>query len=189
MPRSGSRIAKAQESIHEIPERLLGKVFGPAGLLMVRQELELAGLANRTEIARRVALALDWRSPNGRYQFMSARVALLRLHRAGLITLPAPTRVNANGRHRRLHRQADWSLPAPLTRRVDQLENLELAPVTSPEESLLYNTLLERYHYLGYSALAGAQIRYLIRCREGLLGVLGFGASAWRLRRSEFRRG
>jgi hypothetical protein len=112
---------------------------------------------------------------------MSARVALLRLHRSGLITLPAPTRVNANGRHRRLHRQAAWFPPAPLTLRVDQLENLELAPVTSPEESLLYHTLLERYHYLGYSALAGAQIRYLIRCREGLLGVLGFGASVWRL--------
>ena len=46
---------------------------------------------------------------------------------------------------------------------------------------MLYNTLLERYHYLGYSALAGAQIRYLIRCREGLLGAVGFGASAWRL--------
>lgn len=112
---------------------------------------------------------------------MSARVALLRLHRLGLITLPAPTKVNANGRHRLLRRHADVPALEPLVRRVDQLGSIELAPVSSSEESLLYNTLLERYHYLGYSAMAGAQIRYLIRCQEGLLGVLGFGASAWRL--------
>jgi Domain of unknown function (DUF4338) len=141
----------------------------------------LARPANRAEIARRVAAALDWRSPSGRHQLMSARVALLRLHRLGLISLPAPTKVNANGRHRRLRRQATWSPPAPLARRVDELESLELAAVSSAPESLLYHTLLERYHYLGYSPLAGAQIRYLVRCREGVLGVLGFGASAWRL--------
>ncbi len=181
MPCSGCAIDKAQQSTRDIPERLLGKVFGAPRLLIVRQQVALAPPANRTEIARRVAVALEWRSPNGSYQLMSARVALLRLHRWGLITLPAPTKVNANGRHRRLRRQAVWAPPAPLTRRVDQLENLELAPVISREESLLYHTLLERYHYLGYSALTGAQIRYLIRGREGVLGVLGFGASAWRL--------
>ncbi len=182
MPCSGCPIVKAQESFHQIPDRLLGKVFGLERLLIVRQQIELARPANRAEIARRVAVALEWRSANGRYQLMSARVALLRLHRWELITLPAPTKVNANGRNRRLRRQSAWSPPAPLTRRVDQLESLELALVTSSEESLLYHTLLERYHYLGYSALAGAQIRYLIRCREGVLGLLGFGASAWRLR-------
>ncbi|HEV7587189.1 MAG TPA: Druantia anti-phage system protein DruA, partial [Longimicrobium sp.] len=141
----------------------------------------LAPAANRTELARRVAVALDWRSPGGAHQGMSARVALLRLHRGGLITLPPPRRVNANGRHRRLRRQAVWVPPAPVTQRVDELGRVELAPVCCAADSLLYHTLLERYHYLGYSALAGAQLRYLIRGPHGVLGVLGFGACAWRL--------
>ncbi len=41
--------------------------------------------------------------------------------------------------------------------------------------------LLESGHYLGAGPLCGAQIRYLVRCREGLLGALAFSASAWRL--------
>ena len=40
---------------------------------------------------------------------------------------------------------------------------------------------MESSHYLGAGPLCGAQLRYLVRCREGLLGALAFSASAWRL--------
>ncbi|EQD71887.1 hypothetical protein B1B_04198, partial [mine drainage metagenome] len=39
-----------------------------------------------------------WYRPDGRKKDMSARVALLRMDRDGLITLPEPTRGNGNGR-------------------------------------------------------------------------------------------
>lgn len=64
---------------------------------------------------------------------------------------------------------------------VDRLRDLVLSRIRSAEESALYNELLERYHYLGYTKMAGAQIRYFIRCEEGLLGAIGFGAAAWKL--------
>ena len=38
---------------------------------------------------------------------------------------------------------------------------------------------MDRYHYLGHAPLAGAQMRYLIRCQSAVLGGMGFGASAW----------
>ncbi|MBK1633816.1 hypothetical protein CKO31_24385 [Thiohalocapsa halophila] len=41
--------------------------------------------------------------------------------------------------------------------------------------------LIDRYHYLGYSPLPGAQLRYLIESEQGLLGALGFGAAAWKV--------
>ncbi|MGH8655465.1 MAG: Druantia anti-phage system protein DruA [Gammaproteobacteria bacterium] len=40
---------------------------------------------------------------------------------------------------------------------------------------------MERYHYLGYTPLSGAQLRYFIRAGDRLLALLGFGAAAWQL--------
>jgi len=40
--------------------------------------------------------------------------------------------------------------------------------------------LIERYHYLGYKPLPGAQIRYLVFAGFQLLAALGFGAAAHR---------
>jgi len=42
--------------------------------------------------------------------------------------------------------------------------------------SLLWNELIQRYHYLGYRPLSGAQMRYLVWSAAGrLLAALGFG--------------
>jgi|GEM_PF-1297234 len=49
-------------------------------------------------------------------------------------------------------------------------------------DSLLWNALIDRYHYLGYSPLSGAQIRHLIDSDRGLIGAIGFGAAACTLK-------
>jgi hypothetical protein len=64
---------------------------------------------------------------------------------------------------------------------VSELSGLRLLAVTDKERSRLWNGLIDRYHYLGYTPLAGAQLRYLIEADEGLLGALGFGAAAWKV--------
>jgi hypothetical protein len=43
----------------------------------------------------------------------------------------------------------------------------------------LWNELIDRYHYLGYKPLPGAQLRYFAYAGERLVAVLGFGAAAW----------
>jgi len=53
--------------------------------------------------------------------------------------------------------------------------------VDTATDSRLWNELVARYHYLGYRPLPGAQIRYLVRHQERLLGALGFGAAAWKV--------
>src|SRR3989304_3828849 len=54
----------------------------------VREEPDLS----RAALARRVCAELNWRGPHGRYQTMSCRVALLKLHRRGILPLPPPRR-------------------------------------------------------------------------------------------------
>jgi hypothetical protein len=53
--------------------------------------------------------------------------------------------------------------------------------VLTAKDSALYNELIERYHYLRYTPLPGAQLRYMVESGTHLLAVLGFGAAAWSL--------
>jgi hypothetical protein len=170
-----------QAAFGRIPAQLLGRPFGSEAFGIVCEQVRLAQPANRAEMARRVCAALQWRSPSGAYQLMSARVALLRLHRLGLIVLPAP-RSRGNNENRRLGPQPAAAPPPPLVeRRVDQLRGLRLEAVRSGENAQRYRSLLAQYHYLGYSASAGAQMRYLILWEEGVLGAIGFAAAAWKV--------
>ena len=56
---------------------------------------------------------------------------------------------------------------------------LSLPRLENRRDSRLWNEFIERYHYLGYTTLPGAQIRYFIKGNGQLLGALGVGASAW----------
>jgi hypothetical protein len=53
--------------------------------------------------------------------------------------------------------------------------------VDTPGDSSLWNELIERYHYLKYKPLPGAQIRYLLFHGSHLLAALGFSAAAWKV--------
>lgn len=164
----------------QIPSKLCGRAFTQADLERIRRAIVAADPPQRSEIARRVCRALDWTDVLGRPKLMSARVGLLRLHRAGLIELPAPSRGNGNGRGL-VHGPEVWPEPRPLAGTVGQLGGLRLEAVRAPHAARLWNGLIARYHYLGYTPLPGAQLRYLIHHDGGVLGAIGFGAAAWKV--------
>jgi hypothetical protein len=159
---------------------LCGRPLSAADLETIRRAIGEADPPLRAEVARRVCAALGWHDPLGRPKLMSCRVGLLRLHRAGLIELPAARNGNGNGRG--LMKQPDaWPTPQPLGGSAGQLSGLRLEPVADQAASRLWNGLIERWHYLGYTPLPGAQLRYLIAWDHGVLGALGFGAAAWKV--------
>ncbi len=154
--------------------------MGKSGLRSIREVIEKSGGVNRAELARRVCHELDWRTVGGSYQYMSARVGLLRLARARLIDLPEPRNGNGNGEKlKRRKTQLPEGIPVSVS--VDQLIGLELQLIQSPAQSALYNGMMAEHHYLGYRPMAGAQLRYLIVWAQGVLGAVSFGAAAWHL--------
>jgi len=163
-----------------IPSKLCGRPFDGADLETIRREIVAANPPLRSEIARQVCRALQWTGALGRPKLMSARVGLLRLHRAGLIDLPAPSRGNGNGRGL-VHGPDVWPEPVPVQGTAGQLSRLRLEAVQDKRASRLWNGLIERYHYLSYTPLPGAQLRYLIESDQGVLGAIGFGAAAWKV--------
>lgn len=162
---------------------ICGRIFTEAELEIIREIIQ-TGSMNRNQISREVCRVLNWFKPDGKLKEMSCRVALLRLHRLGILELPPPLNTNSNGSRRRSMEFTSASDPGiPITDPLSALGAIQLVRVTQPKLSRLWNELIQRYHYLGYSPLPGAQIRYLIYTEASLLlGAIGFSAAAWALR-------
>ena len=62
---------------------------------------------------------------------------------------------------------------------VHNLPRLQLRQVGDRADSRLWNEYIHRYHYLGFAALPGAQLRYWVYAGERQVALLGFSAAAW----------
>jgi hypothetical protein len=160
--------------------RYCGREFSKSELQGIRQIIAEDPQRTRTDISRLLCRSFNWYKPDGGLKEMSCRVALLRMQKDGLIRLPPPRTKNGNGtRYSRRTAAAEPSLPIVVDSRA--FAELHLDVVATRKESALWNEYIARYHYLGYNALPGAQLRYLIRFQGQELACLGFGASAWKV--------
>lgn len=160
--------------------RYCGRDFGASELDTIRALIAERPTANRARLSRLVCETLDWRRSDGHLKDMSCRVAMLRMQDDGLIQLPPPRNGNNNGkRYRRRTPQGEPELFS-LVASAGALADLRLEPVTDRTQSHLWNEYIDRYHYLGYQPLPGAQLRYIARANDRVLALLGFGAAAWK---------
>ncbi len=93
--------------------KLCGRALRAADLETIRRVIGEADPPLRAGVARRVCAALGWHDVLGRPQLMSCRVGRLRLHRAGLIELPAARHGNGNDRGL-VKPPDDWPAEQPL---------------------------------------------------------------------------
>jgi Druantia protein DruA/Transposase Tn5 dimerisation domain/Transposase DNA-binding len=137
---------------------------------------------SRRALSRQLCQWLDWKGPSGRWQTTNARIALKRLERSGALELPAASNPFCKKGRRSQASQGAKGL-APIRGTLAQIGPVELVLVGSrhSQASRECRQLLQHYHPLG-AQLCGAQLRYLIRCAQGTLGVLCFSAAARRLR-------
>ncbi len=160
--------------------RYCGRDFAAAEINTICRIIETNPSANRAALSRLVCSALEWLRPDGGLKDMSCRVAMLRMQDDGLIQLPPPLKSNGNGKpYRRRTPDAEPSL-FPVTAPAGSLHDLQLDLVDGTKESHLWNEYIDRYHYLGYRPLPGAQLRYFARAEHQILALLGFGAAAWK---------
>lgn len=134
---------------------------------------------NRCAISRLVCKEFEWYKLDGGLKEMSCRVALLRMHRDGYIVLPPPKNKNGNGKIRIQKTKASDPPDNKIKQPVGLMDGLCIDIVDTKSKSKLWNEYIERYHYLGYTPLPGAQIRLFIYNFDCILACLGFGAAAW----------
>src|SRR5271168_4549149 len=159
--------------------RYCGRDFTSTEIELIRELLNVPQM-NRARLSRGVCEGLGWRRDNGALKDMSCRVALNRMQADGLIALPPPR--NPKPVTYRSYPHIEQAVLPPDTVPIIDLGSLQVAPVLSKADSLLWNAYIERHHYLGHQLMPGAQLRYFVRAAGQIVAALGFGASAWKVK-------
>jgi len=143
-----------------------GRVITGDDVLFIRQLIAEHPKASRRNLSKKLCEAWNWRQANGALRDMICRGLMLELHRAGHIELPPIRWVNPNPLARRGEERVKPAPmlvdTSPLRATLAELRPLEFRQVHYTGEERFFNSLLERYHYLGYTHPVGEQAKYLV---------------------------
>ena len=152
----------------------------PASLRRLTSLLAQERFSSRFAVARRVCQEFGFVDARGRCRTSSCQAALSELERRGQVQLPQPSAPVRNcGRVRGLEQPVPP--PSAVPPRVEQIADLQLVRVDRSEQRHTWNELMAREHPCGAVIHAGAQMRYLVVSKQGVIGALGFSAAAFRL--------
>ena len=162
--------------------RYYGRDFTIEEMALLRALIAEPAPLSRRALSIEFCRRIGWLKPDGGLKDMMARVAMLAMHRDGLIELPPPRW--RRGRPKPIVFGPDTEPPLfPVPTTLDEVRPLDFRIVVhSTREGRLWNEFVARYHYLGYNTLVGAQMRYAVHDRNGWpIAMLGFSTAAWKL--------
>lgn len=157
-----------------------GKKFTQEDFELIRNIIRKNPKESRFSLSKIICKTFRWYKANGGFKDMSCRVAMLKMHRAGLIQLP-DSRVKNYRAQSRIERTFFSEPGVAISKSVNELNKINIELIKSTTSSKIWNEFIDRYHYLGYVKLPGAQLRYLFSTDNQYLGAIGFGAAAWKV--------
>ncbi len=145
-----------------IEMRYRGRMVNTADVDFIRQLIRDNAGASRRALSKKLCEAWQWKQANGAPRDMVCRGLLLMLERAGLILLPAVRFVPPNPFVERARPASVLIDTSELRADLSQTRPLEFQQVRRTAEEGLFNSLLEQYHYLGYTQPVGEQLKYVV---------------------------
>jgi hypothetical protein len=158
-----------------------GRTITDADIEFIRGLIADNPRLSRRALSSRLCEAWDWRQANGALCDMVCRGLMLQLHRKGRIELPPVRWVNPNPLARR---NPERKRPTPVLVDETSLESplagirpLEFEQVRRTVEERLFNSLLDRYHYLGYTQPVGEHLKYVVYAQDRPIACLGWSSA------------
>jgi hypothetical protein len=68
------------------------------------------------------------------------------------------------------------------TRIAELFHGIELSFAKGNKDEMLWNSIVERYHYLGHRVIVGRCIKYILRSGPSVLGAIAFSSPAWKIK-------
>ncbi len=155
-----------------------GRSLGEEDAAFLRELIARHPSVSRCRLSVLLCEAWGWKQPNGALSDILARGLMLALHRAGHITLPPPRCVVPNNIVRR---QAPAPVPldtSPIEMPLAELQPLLFVQVRRTPQEALFDSMIHRYHYLGYTRPVGEHLKYLVMGRtDRPLAALAFSSA------------
>lgn len=154
-----------------------GRAVTEADVAFIRDLIADNPAASRKVLSKKLCQAWDWMQPNGALRDMVCRGLMLALHRAGHIELPPVRRVMPNPFIER-RRPAEVSIDTtPLRAALAEIRPIESRQVRRTGEERLFNSLIERYHYLQYTQPVGEHLKYLFYALGRPIGCMAWSSA------------
>ena len=159
-----------------------GRRISAGDIASIRRIIAQHPQASRRQLSVSVCQAWDWRQANGAWRDMVCRGLMLRLHRAGHIELPPKKVSPPNPFTQRAKPATDFLVdPSPVRGALQALQPLVIRQVRRTGEEALFNGLIERYHYLGYTQPVGEQLKYLVYTQDRPVACLAWSSGPWHM--------
>lgn len=144
----------------DVTVRYIGQDFSARAIKEIRDLIAANPEYPRAEIARQLCLIFGLYQSNGKLKITAASIILKRMDMDNVIFLPLATRIWSTKPVR-----TSLAVPEPRETMVfdsGDLEQLQFIPARTKRGSSLWNSLVERYHYIPSYRLWGAQMKYLV---------------------------
>lgn len=154
-----------------------GVVAGAEDIEFVRRLIAENPHDSRRALSKKLCRAWNWVQPNGALRDMVCRGFMLRLEEAGCIKLP-PKRFSPLNplAHRRKPPKIDVD-DSPLETALSQIQPLEIRQVRRTRQEKVFNSLIEHYHYLGYTQPVGEHLKYVVFSGENPIACLAWSSA------------
>jgi hypothetical protein len=131
----------------------------------------------RRALSVKFCKATNWVQTNGNLRDMVARGFMLALYRAGHINLPQK-KYNTNNPLAKPKKPAEIFIDkTPIDAALKDME-LEFIQVRRSSKEKLFNSLIEKYHYLGYVQPVGEHLKYMVFADNMPLACIAFSSAA-----------
>jgi len=154
-----------------------GRVVTEADIAFLQQLIQDHPHLSRRALSQKVCTAWNWVQPNGQPRDMVCRGLMLALHRAGHIELPPRRKTPRNPLAERSRPAAAEIDRTPLRTSLRAIQPLQLEQVRRTRAEPLLNSLIEQYHYLGYTQPVGEQLKYLVSAQGRPLACLAWSSA------------
>ncbi len=141
--------------------RYRGRAVTTEDIAFIRQLIAENPGASRRRLSVKLCEAWQWKQANGALRDMICRGLLLLLDRAGEIELP-PVRFKT--RNPFVQRAAPKPMlidTTAITGALSELQPIEFQQVRRTPDELLFNSLMEQYHYLAYEQPVGEHLKFV----------------------------
>jgi hypothetical protein len=142
--------------------RYRGKNYTREDISFIRQLITDNPDASRRALSQKLCITWGWVQENGALRDQVCRSFMLALDRAGYIKLPPRKRVPPNPlANRRKPPKVDID-QTPLEAPLAAITPLSIREVRRGKDETLLHSLIEQYHYLGYTQPVGEHAKYMI---------------------------
>jgi hypothetical protein len=137
---------------------------------------------SRRALSIRVCREWNWIQPNGVLKDGVCRGLMLKLHREGHIELPPRKRPFTGGR------QSKEKIIKPeidqdqIFSTVKELQPIEIRLVRRTKLETLFKSLIEQYHYLGYTQPVGEHLKYIVFAAGRPIACFVFSSAPYSIR-------